>query len=704
MTIRRRARTCMALRTAGARPTVVALLAWTATVGAAMPGGVSAVTYAGTVTGVSAHDAPGGSGGYSPGYRIQPSGTRLNYLFADGDRIMTSTSAASDIQAVSLVAANGASPVTFDVAAGLGALSVSTVRAAAGVWGVATGIDVNRGNLIVNGRASVYAQADDPVPTSAALGVQVRSGSLVFQDDAEIRTYTPGYSQALWVYQGTVDFNGAANVLAQARGSTTCGVYNSGGGGSRITFRQGATVAAHGIWPSDNVHGIYNDNVNTQFQVIGTLDLSATSQGSTVFGVRNQGVLDVSGAAQFTVAGPRSTFGVANTHRTARMNFGGDVDIAVTNRTSYVPFGNPTAIGNGYPGTAWVRFAGNVAARVTATTETYAIDNTSTLQATSASRRMTLSATTSCADCSAFAVRNHGGTVQIAGGLVATATAPAAGKSYAIWNLGAGGRNGTVTVNEGGIQLVQLDGDVTTGALPDQAGVASTGIILSAPGSYLAGRIGGYAGANGHYQAGNVTLHIGADTRWSHRGSDDRADFGGGELSLAGRGTLDATAALTGTLSIDGSGSQGATVTLADQAIVRLRTNVNGVGAPAAAGRVSFGSSIQTFSSPGTLRIAVDRDPLLDGGGVTDVDAPVLYPLPAPATVVDATQAATGSATFADAAGLAETMPLTMAGKARRAIVRPVVAVSGDRRRILLSGLSVHVLPQDTIFRGSLDD
>ena len=48
-------------------------------------------------------------------------------------------------------------------------------------------------------------------------------------------------------------------------------------------------------------------------------------------------------------------------------------------------------------------------------------------------------------------------------------------------------------------------------------------------------------------------------------------------------------------------------------------------------------------------------------------------------------------------------MPLTIAGVARTAIVRPVVALSGNRRQILLSGLSIRVLPRDTIFRGTLE-
>lgn len=689
---------------AGAPPRMVAvLLSYAAMTGIAAPCPARAVTYTGTVTGSSAHDAPGGSGGYSPGYTIQPSGTRLNYVLADGDRIATSTSAVSDVAAVSLVAANGASPVTFDVAAGTGTLSVSTVRAAVGAWGVAFGIDVNGSNLIVNGSANVYAQADDPVPTSAALGVQVRSGSVTFQGATEIKTYTPGYSQALWVYQGTVDFNGTANLLAQARGSSTCGVYNSGGGSSRINFRHGATIAAHGIWPSDNVHGIYNDNVNTQFYVTGALDLSAVSYGSTAFGVRNQGYLDVSGNARVTVSGPRSTHGIANTHHTARMNFGGDLDIAVTNGTGYVPFGIPTAIGNGYPGASYIRLGGNVTARVSSTTDAFAIDNTSTFQATSPSKRMTLSAATSCADCSAYAIRNHGGTVQIAGGLAATANAPGAGKAHAIWNLGAGGRNGTVSVNEGALQLVQLDGDVTTGALPGQTGIASTRIALATPGSYLAGRIIGYAGADNYYQAGKVDLSVGANARWSHRGSDPRADLGNGSLSVAGLGMLDASAALAGVLTVDSSDAQGADVALADQAVVRIHTNVAGIGGPATAGRISFGSGVQTFSSTGTLWIAVDRDPLLDSGTVSDVDASVFYPVPTP-VVVDATQAAAGSATFTAAAGRAQSMPLTLGGVARTAIVRPVVTLSANRRQVVLNGLSVRVLPHDTIFRDTLDD
>lgn len=663
----------------------------------------AATIYTGAVTGVQANDAPGGSGGYSPGYTIQASADRLNYVFADADRIAATATAVSDVFAVSLRSSAGSLPTTLDVAAGAGTLDISAVRPVQGSWGVAVGMEVDGGDVIVNGRANVYAQSDDPVPTSAALGVRVRSGSATFRGAADIKTYTPGYSQGLWVYQSTVNFNGPATVLAQARGESTTGVYNSGGGASRIRFNQGASIAARAIWPSDNVHGVYNDNQNSQFHVVGRLDIAAVSQGSTAFGVRNQGLLDVAGDTVVSVTGPRSTHGIANTHRTARMNFGGDVDITVANTGSYVPFGNPTAVGNGYPGTSYVRFAGAVTATVSSTTEAYAVDNASTLQFTQPGKRVSLSAASTCASCDVYGIRNQGGSVQIAGGLIVSTSAAGAGKAHAIRNVAAGGRDATVFVNETAGQLVQLDGDVATGALPGETGTSATRIVLAAPGSYLHGAVAGYAGADGYYQAGDTELTIGAGAEWRHDGNESRADFGGGRLTVAGSGVVDATRSLGNVLTIDGAAGQGAAVALADLAVLRMYTDVTGVGGAPAAGRIVFGSGVGMFSASGTLKIATGRDPLLDSGTLADTDEPVLHPIAA-AVVVDATQAAAGAATFAAVSGHTEAAQVTIAGALRSARVQPVVALSADRRQVLLTGLQIRVLPSDTIFRGSFED
>jgi hypothetical protein len=669
----------------------------------AAPAAHAATTYAGAVTGVQAHDAPGGSGGYSPGYAIQATADRLTYTLGDADRIALAAVAAGDVFAVKLIASAGSLPTTLDVAAGAGLLDVAAVRPVAGAWGVAIGMEVDGGSVTVNGRANVYAQSDDPVPTSAALGVRVRSGSATFQGAADIRTYTPGYSQGLWVYQGAVSFNGPATVLAQARGESTTGVYNAGGGASRIDFNQGASIAARAIYPSDNVHGVYNDNQNSRIRVVGALDITAVSQGSTAFGVRNQGLLEVAGNTVVAVTGPRSTHGIANTHRTARMNFGGDVDIAVTNTGGYVPFGNPTAVGNGYPGTSYVRFDGAVTATVAATTETYAIDNASTLQFTSATKRVSLAAASSCGTCDVYGIRNQGGSVQATGGLIVSASAASAGKAHAIRNVAAGGRGATVVVNETAGQLVQLDGDVVTGALPGETGTATTRIVLAAPGSFLHGGIAGYAGADGYYHAGDTELTIGPGATWRHDGVDRRADFGGGKLAVAGSGVVDATRLLGNVLTIDGASGQGADVALSDRAVLRMYTDVTGVAGAPAAGRIVFGGGVGQFAAPGTVRIAVVRDPLFDSGALADTDAPVLYPIAA-SVVVDATPAAGGVAAFAAVSGRTEAVAVTVGGAARTALVQPAVALSADRRQILLKGLRVRVLPRDTIFLGGFDD
>jgi hypothetical protein len=80
-----------------------------------------------------------------------------------------------------------------------------------------------------------------------------------------------------------VTFNGKTTVKAQARGSSTSGIYNSGGGSGSMAFNGDLNVSAEGIYPGDNVHGIYNDNGNTRLTVNGNLSLSAVSNGSTVF-------------------------------------------------------------------------------------------------------------------------------------------------------------------------------------------------------------------------------------------------------------------------------------------------------------------------------------------------------------------------------------------------------------------------------------
>ena len=94
MTASHRVRIPFDASTRSSRTTQATLLA--AALSAAMPV-ATATTYTGAVTGVSAHDAPGGSGGYVPGYTIVPSGNRLNYVLANADRIAVATTAVADV-------------------------------------------------------------------------------------------------------------------------------------------------------------------------------------------------------------------------------------------------------------------------------------------------------------------------------------------------------------------------------------------------------------------------------------------------------------------------------------------------------------------------------------------------------------------------------------------------------------------------------
>jgi hypothetical protein len=660
----------------------------------------AAVTYTGMITGVQAHDAPGGSGGYSPGYTIQEANGQLIYAFADADRVDVTTDAVADVYGLSLYAANNALPSMLSIGGGSATLDIASHRPVEGTWGESVAIDVNGRDLTVAGDANIDSRSDDPVPTSAALGVRVRQANVTFQGDTHITTYTPGYSQGLWVYQGNVNFNGATTILAQARGESTSGVYNSGGGVSRINFGP-LTVSALAIHPSDNVHGIYNDNQNSKIYVDGDLDLTATSQGSTVFGVRNQGYLNVSGNTVVSATGPRSAFGIANTHKTGRMDFGGDVEIHVVNTGSYVPFGNPTGIGNGYVGTSYIHFAKALAVELAATTEAYAIDNVSMLTLASSTDVATLHVASSCGTCKAFGIRNQGGTVEADGGLVVSVTGGDPDQRYAIFNVAADGRDSTVVTGNSSMS-VQLEGQIVTGAYAGQTTAATTHIALATSGSFLRGRVTGYAGDN-YYNAGTTTLRIGAGATWSVPGGSAYAsDFGDGSLSVDAGGVLDISGAATGTVTIDSSHPNGAGVVLADRSMLRIYSDVHALsGSPA--GQLVLGAGIHALTANGTLGVEATRDPLLDGNGLVDTTAAVLYPATSSVNVADATLAVDGQPMLHAAQGVVRQEPVEIAGNMRIADVWPAVQVSADGKRVVFSGLWVRLYAPDTIFRNGFE-
>ncbi|SDY33265.1 outer membrane autotransporter barrel domain-containing protein [Variovorax sp. YR266] len=662
---------------------------------------LAATTYEGTVTGVQAYDQAGGTGNYSPAYVITPSQGTLHYAFAADDSIDVQ-GASGDVYGVLLTSASGSSPAALDSAGGK--LNISATRGTADPgWGLSMGVNVQGSSLTVNGNASVYAQSDSA--NSAAIGVRAYQSTVTFNGDTAVRTSTPGYSQGVWVYQSTVTFNGDTTIVVSAKRENTDGVYNSGGGASRVTFNGDLTIATTGEYPSDNAHGIYNDNQNSQLRVTGGLKITATANGSTVFGIRNQGQLSVGQDASITATGTRSAFGIANTHRTARMSFAGNVDIAVVSTTGYVPFGNPTGIGNSYPGTSSINFAKAVTVNVSAAAEAYAVNNASTLNFNSATDNVALQVASTCSGCDVYGIRNDGGTVTAAGGLSISTSPGGAGKGYAIWNVAADGRDATATVNAAGGQAVKLQGDLVTGSLTNAAGTKYTGALnvnLNTSDSYLRGSVGGFVDPDPSdatvYTAGSPNLSFSKGASWIPTGTGTMAaDFGSGTLALANGGAIDLAASWGSfrpgsipayslrVLDIQSS-TNAAKVSLGDGATFRILSDIrNG-----AADRIQFGTGVTGFSATGTQVVAVSYDPALDDTSwvnAATMKTGTVIPASKPIVVIDASAADGGTARLQAVQGA--TNQWNYENDLVRFSYSPSVALSADGSKVVLTGLAI---------------
>ncbi|GLQ95523.1 autotransporter domain-containing protein [Dyella acidisoli] len=620
----------------------------------------------------------------------------LVYSFASGDSIST-TGSGANVYSVDLV--NSSPKVILQAGTnGAGQLDFTAKRPAVGSWGEVDTINVQSGaNLTVNGNSTIYAQADDTL-NSDATGVRVYQGTATFNGTTSITTHTPGYSQALWVYQGQVTFNGNASFTAQARGSSTAAIYNSGGGRSSVVINGNATVVGYGIWPSDNVHGIYNDNQNSKLTINGNLLLTATSNGSTVMGIRNQGNLGISGNASITANGPRSAYGIDNTFRTARTYVGGDLTVSVTNTTGYVPFGNPTGLSNLYGMGGFMTFAGAANVNVSATTEDYAINNNGVVSFTNIGKTATLRASTSCSTCNVYGVLNSGGSVTFAGGLDVAETTSGTGHRYAIWNVATTGNNATVTANQAGNQSVNVDGDVLTGSVTDSAGTVYNGtttLNFDTSTSYLKGLVLGYT------QSGIAKLSFTNGASWIPTGTGTLStDFGSGSLVLGSGSAIDMAASWGAfsrgsvpsyslrTLQVGSTSSNGASVNLSDGAVFTLLSNIRG----GQADKVVFGSGIKSFTAQGKQDVRIAYDPVLDSTSwvnATVIQKGVTIAASSPIVIVDASSAASGTASFLSVAGLTSQWGTTYENALVRFSYVPVVSLSANHKQILLTGIDI---------------
>jgi outer membrane autotransporter protein len=621
----------------------------------------------------------------------------LVYRFADGDSI-TTTGSGANVYGVDLENSNP--KVILQAGAnGTGQLNFSTVRPATGVFGEVDTVNVNNGaNLTVNGNSTIYAQTAD-VWKSTAIGLKVINSTATFNGTTTVSTYTPGYSQAVYIGHSFVTFNGDVSFTAQARGSMTSALYNSGGGYGNVVINGNATIQGLGIWPNDNVHGIYNDGMNTRLTITGNLNLTAKSYGSTVMGIRNQGNLRINGNATIMATGPRSAYGIDNRHRTARTYVGGDLTVSVVNTTGYTPYGNPVGVSNTYGIGDYLTVGGAANISVTAATADYAITNNGVMSFTNAAKTVTLRTSANCTTCDVVSVQNTGGPLTFAGGLDTNETTTGTGHRYAIWNVAANGIDATVNVNQNSNQPVNIDGDVLTGnvtnATTGTVYKGTTALNLDTSTSYLKGLVLGYT------QTGSAQLSFSNGASWMPTGTGTLAtDFGMGNLAIGSGSAIDMAGSWGAfsmgsvpshslrTVQVDSTSSSGASVSLSDGAVFTLLSDVrNGQ-----ADKVMFGGGIKAFTAQGTQNIRIAYDPVLDDTSwvnATAMQKGVTIAASSPIVIVDASSAANGTASFLGAAGLTSQWGTTYQNALVRYSYAPVVSLSADHKQILLTGIDI---------------
>jgi len=664
-----------------------------------------AANYSATLTGVAAADS-------ANGYLITaPSGGSLDYAFGASDSIAVWQTQAVD--AYGLLTSNATAPIVLDTANSAGTLAISAIRGTASHgainsgFGYAMGLDVTSGKTVtVNGAISIHSETDDPVAGSGSesRGINVNQGTLSLNGNVQIDSYSKGYSRGLYVYQGNLNFNGSTAILTQAPGTDNDGIYNSGGGRSVIRLNGNTKVSALSIWPSDNAHAVYNDNQNSQLYVNGTLDLTAVSQGSTVFGIRNQGRMIVSQDATIEAQGPRSAFGAANTHRTAYVEFDGKADISVTNTTNYTPFGVPTAISNNYSGSSYIGFKKSVHANVAAATTAVGIDNASQVNADSSADTVVLTVGTSCASCDVYGIRNTGGTVGLAGGATIITSPGSTGTAYALWNVPSSTNNATITINSSGTLPVRLNGRVVTGsvAASNSSGLlATTTLTLSTADSYLKGAITGVQADANTYSVGKTVLSLTNGARWVFDPAFGQNDLGTGSLTLSHDGTFDLGTTATATASIISGSAAGASLTAGDGtaaggAALNVASDITGLNGAAAAGRLTWGSGLTSVAVTSPMQVSVASDPLLISGTIVDSATWTTYPSTVPLVVLDGSTTSASGWQFPQPDGVIRTASVPLNGATRQIQYQPDLAVSSNGRQILLTGLKIRVLAQNS--------
>jgi outer membrane autotransporter protein len=549
-------------------------------------------------------------------------------------------------------------------------------------------------------------------------------GSITINGDTTLKASTPGYGRVINLsgLGSRITING--NLTAESDSNNTDYAIQ-GDGRSVLKVTGNVNLTADGVYPSDNVNGIWNPSVSTHTEIGGNLNLYAIAHGSTVMGIRNNGFIYVGGTTSITAVGNRTAFGVNAGHRLSKTEFKGDATISAQGGLAI--FGDTTGAYNygGNGGNGYMRFDGNLV--VTATNGTfegdsdvYGIDNAGNMSLTTARTTAQIKATGTKGSHSAYGIHNslsltaasnvaitvsevagatygvlNSGTANFNGGFSVTkASGSTAANHYGVVTRSLGASTATTNINQANSNDVTIQGDVLTGSNSGYAGVLN--LNLDTTNSWLNGLV--LADTDGSVGQANVSLSNGA--RWIVTGSGTVAtDFGAGRLTVGSGGVID-MAASWGTFSPGsvpsyslrslqiGSTSNSGAVTLGDGATFALLSDIRN----AQADKVVFGGGITSFTAQGTQDIRIAYDPVLDATSwvnATALQKGVTIAASSPIVIVDASAAAGGTASFLAAAGLTSQWSTTHENALVRFSYVPQVSLSADSRQIVLTGITI---------------
>lgn len=701
---------------------------------AMLPAQAAATVYVQPITGVAGNDAPGGTGGYNPGYAVASNGTITTYTLAKGDAINVE-SANTQVVGVGITSASMSSVIDA-TAGGVSITATRDVPATGTTGGSAVGIYASSPqssptSVTVNGPISVNA-VDKNTRNGGNIYGNAYSlwaddfGSITINGDTTLKASTVGYGRVIYMTGNGSRITINGNLTAESDSNNT-NYAIMGDGRSILRVSGNVDLTASGVYPSDNVNGIWNPSVSTRTEIGGNLKLYAIARGSTVMGIRNNGYIGVSGNATITAVGNRTAFGVNAGHRLSKTEFFGDATITAQGGLNI--FGDTTGAYNygGNGGNGYMRFDGNLT--VIATNGTFegdsdvlGLDNNGRMTLATAGKVARLTPTGTKGTHSAYGIRN--GMSFTAASDVDITVSEKAGATYGVLNYAAADFNGalsiakaagstaashygvvtrpgaassaTTNINQGGGHAVTIQGDVLTAA--NSAGYAGTlNLKLDTAGSWLNGLV--LADTDGSVGAANLVVNNGA--RWIAAGGAAMAtDFGSGSLSIGNGSTIDLAASWGSfapgsvpayslrTLNIGSGAASGASVSLADGAAFTLLSDVrNGK-----ADQVVFGGGVGSFSAQGTQHVRIAYDPALDDTSwinATTLRQGTSIAAASPIVIVDASAAANGTASFVAASGLAGQWSGTYQNALVRFSYTPQVSLSADRRQILLSGIDI---------------